>query len=87
MSADPELRRDHGRGRRPRGADLELWRAWLRRHGLDPGDVLMDFLERRPERRQLVYRTPARRCPGCGTPRLHVEQLEGVPLPFPAPAG
>src|SRR4051812_49936822 len=83
VTADPELRREHDR--LPAEPELGALQLWLRRHGIDPKTVLIDFIERRPERRQVVYRTPARRCSGCGTPLVHVEQLEGVPLPFPVP--
>lgn len=88
---DPELRREFPRC--PRGAELAVWQDWLRRHGVDPDEVRVDFIERRPEQRQLVYSRLRRERSDDGRGYevhflgIHVEQLEGVPLPFPAPAG
>lgn len=34
-----------------------IWCDWLKRHGIDPNQVLCDYIERRVDRCQLAYAT------------------------------
>lgn len=78
----------------PPPAERLVWCEWLRRHGVDPSDVVIPgFIERRPDRYQLAYEACARNPDGSyflsadrQTVRVvHVFQMEAPPLPFPLP--
>jgi hypothetical protein len=73
--------------RMPAGGDLVAWQTWLRRHGIDPHEVVADprgWIERREHAYQVAYLAAV----FDGTRftdefETKVVQLEGPPLPFP----
>ncbi len=78
----------------PPEAERRVWCEWLRRHSIDPDEVLVPgWIERRPGAYQVAYLSAEfddetgmmrwnreRREP---VYRAAVAQLEGPPLPFP----
>lgn len=74
--------------------DLGPWQTWLRRHGINPNDVVMyssgtrGYIYRMESSYQVIYlgirRDDSGRILTPPTER-RVVQLEGKPLPFPPP--
>lgn len=77
----------------PPRAERDVWCEWLRRHSIDPSEVLVPgWIERRPETYQVAYLSAEFAENGTmrwdrerGEPvyLVAVAQLEGPPLPFP----
>ena len=71
--------------------DRTTWQTWMRRHGIDPHDVVewpCGWIERREHAYQVAYKAPV--FVGAmytGSFETKVVQLEGPPLPFPAVRG
>ena len=80
----------------PPRAEREAWCEWLRRHSIDPSDVVVPgWIERRPAAYQVAYLALVQGPDGFfrldPTTRewictVRIAQLEGPPLAFPATA-
>ena len=82
----------------PPRAVREAWAEWLRKHGVDPSDVLASggWIERRPDAYQLRYASLVKGPDGrylydqerrTAVRETRVFQMEGPPLPFPDLSG
>lgn len=77
----------------PPQAVREMWAEWLRKHGVDPCDVVIPgWIERQPDTYRLVYASHARDENGRlrwdwerrePVHETRVFQMEGPPMPFP----
>lgn len=79
--------------RMPTESERLIWCEWLRKHGVNPNDVIATgWIERRPDAYQLAYLSIE--LDDDGRPRYdrqrddfvwteRVFQMEGPPLPFP----
>jgi hypothetical protein len=60
------------------------WLQWVRRHGIDPDEVMLDSIECDDERRTVTYMHRSRTRGGRGPfGQWRVMQLEAPALPFP----
>lgn len=61
--------------RMPPTPERLVWCEWLRKHGINPSDVLVDFIECREETYQIVYATYE-----IGYTQVPVPRKPGVPI-------